>query len=326
MCTSQNPFELLYTKYRYGSTITDLNIEPYPITFPALRTANFTPYNLFCLLSKLNNVVSKSNPSLYVKLVQYRDGDEMVMTPQIYNGFDKLNPYDASIVLSQRDVNTITEYMPDYFILFSSDRDIEYMDTSLPKSWIRSILKYIVLPVSIDINEYDNMCATGSEPELLDTNRTYGWSIPIISTYIGNTWYVKCPTDHNNVYDTLTRLIMTQLVAWYEMGCIILDKDKDDMFISAWQLENMDNTQIYKPYWTNVLLTGNDCVSFLYDRLNGIRLNLNIHNSNKSVIDQIKQLNVNAEFVYSYDEKTLERLLFIPTDYAICDQILSILD
>lgn len=183
-----------------------LVITPYYRTIPNVSTnmcteeadVNYTPYDLFCLTTKLSLYLIQIKRTYQPTLISTELNQRMVFTVQVLDGDTPVELTDAERTKLQDVVNKAME-SPRTCPLFSI-----YGYSKFPKVWLSMILPYLTLP-------------------------------PTVNPYIEEgTIYIELDskTDYMGTYNTLTRSLHDQIENYYKLGVITCDQT----FAQQWSL------------------------------------------------------------------------------------------
>lgn len=214
------------------------------------RAASFTPYDLFCLRTKIAGYISdlldiKSLGVRYDSIVD--DGLEIVIIVPILEGLDlnldKIS--NENIINIQNRINYEVSANPNYCLAFqTSHLYLSHNSTHIPTSWIMHMVPLLDIP--------DEYYGTYEIDELTSVGYLYLNLFDQI--------------NYNDLYQDLIISLSNQLVKMYEDGYILgADDIADD-----WGLEMVNSLDdsgeislgVYKPTWNNSRLC-TDRVSFL---------------------------------------------------------------
>jgi hypothetical protein len=164
-------------------------------------SANYNPYNLFCLSQKLASQLIRLRPTFRPQLVSQEIQGRMVITVYILDGETRvsLSPSDRDHL--QTLVNTAVSDNPEYCPLISIDLP------GYPSAWLRSILPYLSLPQVLNPYVADGIL------------------------YIT----IAADIDYQMVYSTMSRSVGDQIANLYTSGTIVCDAN----FARTWRLTSL---------------------------------------------------------------------------------------
>src|SRR5437016_5301663 len=106
---------------------------------------NYTPYNLFCLTSRVRPYLTSINPDYNPRLVTEQHGNRMVWTVKVFK-------YDLEVTLPENElrqlqlkVDEITSESKTHCILFDCRSFVATDECNLPTYWVTSVLPFIPL-------------------------------------------------------------------------------------------------------------------------------------------------------------------------------------
>lgn len=218
---------------------------------------NYTPYDVFCLETKINLYIYKKWGSGVIPTFRSLLKDNKY---QLVISLEKTNNQETPLSSSQdqedltRYVEHLISYEPKVCLLFSGHFPVyNYKGQRLPSSWVTSFLKYIYIPPQL--NPYVN--SEGLYATLEPLNSIYNNSLSIIE---GN------PVgSYKDLYAAMVMDIQQQLEVFYSLGYIL----QASSIAENWSLEPLDDEGlVYKPNWSDCRFAP-DLVSFLTTRLEG---------------------------------------------------------
>lgn len=197
---------------------------------------NYVDYDVFYLRSRLEHALGSGSP-YRVDLIPIEWNDRMHMSVQLHRGPEAVPIQPATRLQLEETLASIKDR---HCVLLGVQRSFAYKGVCLPKSWIRSVLPWVV-PLLPPI----------TEPYLGPDGTLYA--------YFG--W--KKHTYGVHFSKTLT-IVQNTLWEWFEQGTIRLDPELDADFRRQWCLIPFEpHLGLYKPAWIDRILTGPSPVAFL---------------------------------------------------------------
>lgn len=221
---------------------------------------NYTPYDVFCLKTKINLYLYKKWGSEIIPHFQSLLKDNKY---QLVIILEKSTPgeTEGKITLSPQDHEELSHYVeylvakePKVCLLFSGHFPVySVKGQRLPSSWVTSLLKYVFIPSQL--NPYVN--PDGLYATLEPLNSIYNNSLSIIE---GN-----LVGSYKDLYTAMVMDIQQQLEVFYSSGYIL----QAGPIASDWSLEPLDDESlVYRPTWSDSRFAP-DLVVFLTERLEG---------------------------------------------------------
>lgn len=266
------------------------------------RTANYTPYTLFCFNSKINSKLRSIKDSYNCHLMHKKSGNKIKLYIEIRDGqeFTPITKELKPIIEQMVEESKVNE---DHFLLFKPLTNIDYNNVCIPYWWMISVLECISLSDSI---QYD----TG------EIEQTYPY-------YSDGGLYMKLNNNINyqEVYLRVLFDLYSTLGVLYNKGCIkltntsaniIIDANYDDVtminvnnisinntnngindtniddndmkFISRWDLVKLNPNDkgeycLYIPKWRNIMFARH-ASDFLLDMYLKKEIEFNIGHNN----------------------------------------------
>jgi hypothetical protein len=209
------------------------------------RTANYTPYELFCFNTKLAHFLSFVNPDLSHSLVPKEYKKEIYLFVQLMYGMNPV-PISKELKPTIEELVKKSYELPGKFLFFSAWRKLRINETTIPAFWLRSVIGSASLPEFVNYNS----------SVIFKTN-------PLIEN---NNIYLELDPDtaYNEDYVNLKLSFLNYLYELYDSGVVPV-KNKD--FVQKWELDYV-REDLYKAEWTNVLFAKNKTL-FLIGQLAG---------------------------------------------------------
>jgi hypothetical protein len=193
-----------------------------------LNDVSYTPYNIFCLMSRFQYWVSKQNKDYIASPISTDISGRMILTIRIFYNNNQVVMSEEEEEKYQKQINRIINNHPNHCLLIHNNSFPQY-----PVNWINSMIPYL----SIE-QKYQPFIIDGSL--LIDLSFDKNFDL---------------------IYDKITYDIIKQINTFYDQGSLVTTED----FAKEWGMQKY-NKDLYKSIWFDPFLAS-DRILFYYERL-----------------------------------------------------------
>jgi hypothetical protein len=214
-----DPSTILLTPYYRAASLEECQDQP--------RDANYNPYNLFCLQTRLLPY-TQGKPISFSTIEDFEAGMQIM---RIVIVLDKMDKEEQESL--QNRVGEILGENPNYCALYNTHTVLFSGRTTIPKQWVRSILPYLQIPSEYNPYIVDGLLLVDLSQEL----------------------------NYDDIHQELTISVVDQLRSSFEDGTLVCS----EQFAQQWQLDYIADG-LYQASWDKPRIIQHK-TKFLLDRL-----------------------------------------------------------
>jgi hypothetical protein len=227
-------------------------VEPYVVGCQSLPDANYGPYDLFVLRTKLLPQLQQLNKGYDIGFARFEVNNTMRMTINVLDGGEFVSLDKEQAAQIQRWIDEAIAFEREYSLLITSRALIQYKGKQIPSYWVASMLPYVVIN---DI--YQPFYHKGAIYIMLNPDE-----------------------DFNSQWSLLHEQVIKTLIELHQDGAIVCHPERDELVIDDWALlpfnpspapEQDDLSQealLYYPDWSDPRFAP-DQQLFIRERLAG---------------------------------------------------------
>ena len=251
--------------------------------------SNYTPYDEYAFISRIMPSIKAINKAWSISLIPKNINGTSRLAIELYDGGEFI---PLTNELKQQIVPLVEKWLEkhkNYVVVFTDLNTLTYIGTTIPARWIKSVLPFINISLSLNYIIEDGMVFVMLKSE-----------------------------NYQTVADSLNESIMEMLRYLYIYGTVIADEIDDAVIVKKWQLtennliDSIGTMKMYHILWNNTLFAPNKTQFMEYILAGNNICSISIKNANLTNI---------KNYQYRYIDNVL---IFKANSYSEANQIIQL--